>query len=155
MNPFELRLVPIEQLQPADYNPRKALAPKSPAYRKLKASLTEFGLVEPLVWNELTGRVVGGHARLRILKGAGRLNDQVAVTVESAAYQLRQLPKSDCHALILSIILRCVRRILSSRLATLRRSVASWTLLRSVANHRPVKPPALPAPRCGAFPLLP
>lgn len=71
MSPFEVRVLPIDQLQPAAYNPRKPLAPNSPAYRKLKASLAEFGLVEPLVWNEPTGRVVGGHARLRILKELG------------------------------------------------------------------------------------
>lgn len=71
MQPFELRTLPIAQVQPAAYNPRKILAPKSPAYRKLRASLEQFGLVEPLVWNETTGRVVGGHARLRILKSLG------------------------------------------------------------------------------------
>ena len=32
------------------------LLPKSAAYRKLKASLTEFGLVEPLVWNATVER---------------------------------------------------------------------------------------------------
>ena len=53
------------------YNPRRVLSPDSPAYWKLKASLTEFGLVEPLIWNELTGHVVGGHARLRILAELG------------------------------------------------------------------------------------
>lgn len=68
MQPLEVRTLPIGQLQPAAYNPRKILSPKSPAYRKLRASLEQFGLVEPLVWNETTGRVVGGHARLRILK---------------------------------------------------------------------------------------
>src|SRR5687767_15939264 len=71
MNRFELRTLPIGQLQPAAYNPRKVLSGKSPAYRKLKASLEQFGLVEPLVWNETSGRVVGGHARLRILKQLG------------------------------------------------------------------------------------
>jgi ParB-like chromosome segregation protein Spo0J len=79
MNPFELRILPIDQLQPADYNPRRVLSAKSPAYRKLKASLEQFGLVEPLVWNETTGRVVGGHARLRILKELGVR--EVAVSV--------------------------------------------------------------------------
>jgi len=79
MNAFELRTLPIEQLQPAAYNPRKTLSPKSPAYRKLKASLTEFGLVEPLIWNELTGRVVGGHARLRILKELGYTEVPVSI----------------------------------------------------------------------------
>ncbi len=68
---FELRHLPIEQLVPADYNPRKTLQPTDPAYRKLESSLREFGLVEPLIWNVRTGRVVGGHARLRILKALG------------------------------------------------------------------------------------
>src|SRR5215471_18690562 len=68
---IEIRTLPIAELKPAPYNPRRVLAPQSAAYRKLKASLAEFGLVEPLVWNELTGHVVGGHARLRILKELG------------------------------------------------------------------------------------
>ena len=79
MNSFELRTLPIEQLQPAAYNPRKVLSAKSPAYRKLKASLEQFGIVEPLVWNESTGRVVGGHARLRILKELGYTHAPVSV----------------------------------------------------------------------------
>jgi ParB-like chromosome segregation protein Spo0J len=66
---FELRRLPINQLKPAPYNPRREL--DSQARRKLEASLREFGLVEPLVWNELTGHVVGGHARLRILREMG------------------------------------------------------------------------------------
>ena len=65
---FELRILPIERLIPAPYNPRKALKPTEKAYRKLEASIREFGLVEPLIWNERTGHVVGGHARLSILK---------------------------------------------------------------------------------------
>src|SRR5438552_3967959 len=66
MNPvaLEIRRLPVAELNPAPYNPRRALKPTDPAYRKLEASLREFGLVEPLVWNETTGYVVGGHARL-------------------------------------------------------------------------------------------
>lgn len=79
MSPFELRTLAVDRLQPAPYNPRRPLGPKSPAYRKLKASLAAFGLVEPLVWNELTGRVVGGHARLRILKELGVTEVPVSV----------------------------------------------------------------------------
>jgi ParB-like chromosome segregation protein Spo0J len=56
---------------PASYNPRRALKPTDKAYRKLEKSLREFGLVEPLIWNERTGHVVGGHARLSILKAMG------------------------------------------------------------------------------------
>ena len=71
MSPLEVRVLPIDRLVPAPYNPRKGLQPTDKAYRKLEASLREFGLVEPLVWNERTGHVVGGHARLAILKGLG------------------------------------------------------------------------------------
>jgi ParB-like chromosome segregation protein Spo0J len=71
MSPLEIRNLPLSELKPAPYNPRRGLSPKSPAYRKLKTSLIEFGLVEPLVWNELSGFVVGGHLRLRILKELG------------------------------------------------------------------------------------
>jgi len=76
---LEIRTVPLKDLKPAPYNPRRVLAVTSPAYRKLKTSLTEFGLVEPLVWNETTGHVVGGHARLRILKELGYSEVPVSV----------------------------------------------------------------------------
>lgn len=83
--PLEVRVLPVGELTPAAYNPRKALKPTDPAYRKLRASLEEFGLVEPLVWNELTGRVVGGHARLRILKELGVAEVPVSVVRLSEA----------------------------------------------------------------------
>jgi hypothetical protein len=68
---FEVRVLPIDRLVPAPYNPRKVLKPADRAYRKLERSLRQFGLVEPLVWNERTGHVVGGHARLAILRAMG------------------------------------------------------------------------------------
>jgi ParB-like chromosome segregation protein Spo0J len=76
---LEIRRLPITALQPAPYNPRHALRPGEPAYRKLAASLREFGLVEPLVWNEITGHIVGGHARLNILKEMGATEAPVSV----------------------------------------------------------------------------
>ncbi len=85
MPAFELRILPLAELKPAPYNPRRVLAPTSPAYRKLKDSLAEFGLVEPLIWNERTGHVVGGHARLRILKELGFTEVPVSVVRLSEA----------------------------------------------------------------------
>lgn len=79
MSALELRLLPLADLKPAPDHPRRALAPASAAYRKLKASLAEFGLVEPLVWNEVTGHVVGGQARLRILAELGYVEVPVSV----------------------------------------------------------------------------
>jgi len=77
--PLELLMLPIATLIPAPYNPRKEVKASDPAYRKLKKSLTEFGFVEPLVWNETTGRVVGGHLRLRIAKDLGLAEVPVSV----------------------------------------------------------------------------
>jgi hypothetical protein len=37
----------------------------------LQASVERFGLVEPVVWNRRTGRVVGGHQRLKVLQQMG------------------------------------------------------------------------------------
>ena len=76
---LELRVLPLEVLNPAPYNPRLRLTPGSPAYRKLETSLREFGLVEPLIWNETTGHVVGGHARLEILRALGAKEVPVSV----------------------------------------------------------------------------
>lgn len=61
----------IEELLPAEYNPRKDLKPGDPEYEKLKRSIIEFGYVDPVIWNKRTGRVVGGHQRLKILKDSG------------------------------------------------------------------------------------
>ena len=58
-------------LIPADYNPRKDLQPGDPEYEKLKRSLQQFGYVEPVIWNKATGRVVGGHQRLKVLQDLG------------------------------------------------------------------------------------
>ena len=58
-------------LLPADYNPRKDLKPGDKEYEKLKRSIEQFGYVEPVIWNKTTGRVVGGHQRLKVLMDMG------------------------------------------------------------------------------------
>lgn len=59
------------ELLPADYNPRKDLKPGDAEYEKLKRSIEQFGYVEPVIWNKTTGRVVGGHQRLKVLQDMG------------------------------------------------------------------------------------
>lgn len=76
---MEIRKIPIEKIDPAYYNPRKDLKPGDPEYEKLKKSITEFDLVEPLVWNKKTGRLVGGHQRLKVLKELGYTEIEVSV----------------------------------------------------------------------------
>lgn len=68
---MEIKTVPISQLKPAKYNPRKDLKPGDTEYEKLKRSICELGYVEPVVWNRQTGSVVGGHQRLKVMRDLG------------------------------------------------------------------------------------
>lgn len=74
-----MKTMSIAELKPADYNPRKDLQPGDPEYDKLKRSLTEFGYVEPVIWNSTTGHVVGGHQRLKVLEDLGHNTVDVIV----------------------------------------------------------------------------
>ena len=69
----------VKDLLPADYNPRKDLKPGDPEYEKLKRSIEQFGYVEPVIWNEKTGHVVGGHQRLKVLTDMGITEVDVVV----------------------------------------------------------------------------
>lgn len=75
----------VTELIPADYNPRKDLKPDDAEYKKLKRSLEQFGYVEPVIWNKTTGRVVGGHQRLKVLIDMGITEvDCVVVELDEA-----------------------------------------------------------------------
>ena len=78
---MDIQTLPVAKLIPADYNPRKDLKPGDPEYEKLKRSITEFGYVEPVIWNKTTGHVVGGHQRLKVLIDTG-IMDVECVVVE-------------------------------------------------------------------------
>ena len=71
----------ISKLKPAEYNPRKDLKPGDAEYEKLKRSIEQFGYVEPVIWNKATGRVVGGHQRLKVLVDSG-LTEVDCVVIE-------------------------------------------------------------------------
>ncbi len=69
----------IDELTPSPYNPRVDLQPGEPEYEKLKRSIQEFDYIEPIVWNSMTGNVVGGHQRLKVLKDLGYQEVEVSV----------------------------------------------------------------------------
>ena len=79
-----IQKIPVTKIKPAKYNPRKDLKPGDPAYEKLKRSMTEFGYVEPIIWNEETGNIVGGHQRYKILLEAGHTEVECVVVKLSA-----------------------------------------------------------------------
>lgn len=72
----EIVTMPLDQLTPAPYNPRKI---SKQALSGLTASVKRFGLVQPIVWNKRTGFVVGGHQRIEALKNSGETEAQVIV----------------------------------------------------------------------------
>ena len=76
---MRIQKVDIQQLERAYYNPRIRLEPGDPEYELLKDSIQTFGYVIPIVWNERTGRVVGGHQRLSILEAKGVQRVEVSV----------------------------------------------------------------------------
>lgn len=68
---MQIEKIPVAKLKAAEYNPRRALKPGDAEYEKLKRSITEFGYVEPVIWNKQTGNVVGGHQRLTVMRDLG------------------------------------------------------------------------------------
>lgn len=60
----ETRLVSVDELRPAEYNPR---AIDDASFRALKHSLEKWGLVQDIVWNSRNGNIVGGHQRIKAL----------------------------------------------------------------------------------------
>lgn len=76
---MQIQKISINKINPAPYNPRLDLQPGDAEYEKIKRSLTEFDLVEPLVWNKQTGNLVGGHQRLKVLKEQGITEVEVSV----------------------------------------------------------------------------
>lgn len=61
----EIRKMSLSELIPLPDNPRR-IRPEN--QKALKASMTKWGCVEPIIWNKRTGHVVGGHQRLEILR---------------------------------------------------------------------------------------
>ena len=78
---MKIEKIHISKLNPAEYNPRKDLQPGDAESEKLKRSMEQFGYVEPVVWNKTTGRVIGGHQRLKVLVDLG-LKEVDCVVIE-------------------------------------------------------------------------
>ena len=66
----ELKVLPISELKPAEYNPRKKLKKGDKEYKKIQDSIEEFGFADPLVVNsDMT--IIGGHQRLTVAQDLG------------------------------------------------------------------------------------
>jgi hypothetical protein len=56
----DVEWVPLGQLDPAPYNPRKI---RPGPFAKLKRSIEKFGQADPIIANRVNNRIVGGHMR--------------------------------------------------------------------------------------------
>lgn len=74
-----LKQMKLADLNAAAYNPRVNLEPGMPEFEKLKRSIETYGDVEPIVWNQRTGNVVGGHQRMAVMKHLGIKSAKVSV----------------------------------------------------------------------------
>ena len=75
---MNFKKVLISELKPAAYNPRKNLSEKDPEYQRIKKSIETFGYVDPVIVNA-DYTVIGGHQRLKVLKGMGEASIDVVV----------------------------------------------------------------------------
>ncbi len=71
--------VKLAHMNPAPYNPRKDLTPQDKEWQDIEASLSDYGMVEPIIWNKRTGNIVGGHQRYKILSSKGIDETMVSV----------------------------------------------------------------------------
>ena len=86
---MRLEKVELDKLKEAAYNPRVKLEPGMDEYEKLRKSVETFGDVEPIVWNQRTGNVVGGHQRLQVLRDLGKKEVTVSVVDMDEASEKR------------------------------------------------------------------
>lgn len=76
---MNINRIKLADVKPAAYNPRRQLKPGEKEYEALKASISRWSLVEPLVVNLRTGNLVGGHQRLAVLQHLGYTSAEVSV----------------------------------------------------------------------------
>lgn len=61
---MQLEKIKITEIYPADYNPRQITEDQK---TKLKNSIDNFGIVEPILINLHNNRIIGGHQRFDVL----------------------------------------------------------------------------------------
>ena len=65
---MQIEQVKIETLVSPDWNPRQGTEKE---YNDLKASITKFGVVDPIIVNRRNQHIVGGNFRVRVIKDMG------------------------------------------------------------------------------------
>lgn len=78
----------LKDIEPAEYNPRVELNENDEEYQKIKNSITEFGYVDPIIYNEYTNKIVGGHQRYTVLRDLGYETADVSVVYMDKQHEM-------------------------------------------------------------------
>lgn len=78
---MEIRKVKISEMKSPEYNPRKSVLEDPVFLERLTNSLERFGYIDPIIWNERTGNVVGGNQRLAVLSQGMSPEEELTVVV--------------------------------------------------------------------------
>jgi len=88
---FRIEVINRKELKNCPYNPRQI---DDNARKKLRKNLKKVGLLQPLIWNRITGHIVAGHQRLAIIDALEKNEDynlQVAVVELDTRTEKEQL----------------------------------------------------------------
>ncbi len=91
---FTMVRVHRSELKGAPYNPR-VLSDK--ARKKLQRGIAKMGMLQPITWNALSGNVVGGHQRLKVLDALNKSSDY---TLEVARVELTETEEKQANILL-------------------------------------------------------
>lgn len=76
---INIQKMKLDDITPANYNPRIELNENDPEYDKIKNSIEQFGYVDPIIYNKRTNTIVGGHQRYTVLRDLGYEEVDVSV----------------------------------------------------------------------------
>ncbi len=76
---MEIKVIKFADIVPDDYNPRRELKPGDVEFDRIKSSITNFGYMEPIVYNAHTGHIVGGHQRVSVMQALGMTEAEMSV----------------------------------------------------------------------------
>lgn len=93
MNGFPVRRLSVGDLKDAEYNPRKQ---ERDSFEGLRKSVATFGMVQAVVWNKRTQRVVGGHKRKKTLSPKS-MTDVIEVDLDETMEKALNLSLNNPH----------------------------------------------------------
>ena len=76
---MKIEVIKFADIVPDDYNPRRELKPGDVEFDRIKNSITNFGYMEPIVYNAHTGHIVGGHQRVSVMQALGMTEAEMSV----------------------------------------------------------------------------